>query len=127
MSPGLSPGILSIGGTYTQTAQGISVFEINGLTAGTDHDQIEVRGAVALGGALNIVSNFTPTTGDTFILIDNNGSAAVLGTFAGLSEGAVFSSNGRAFRASYQAGDGNGVARAPRGCLRHRWRRAGPQ
>jgi Ca2+-binding RTX toxin-like protein len=66
---------------------------------------------VNLGGA-TLVSTlaFDPAIGSEFVLISNNGVDAVVGTFAGLAEGAAFSLGNRVFRVSYIGGDGNDVS-----------------
>src|SRR4029453_17556153 len=99
--PGASPGLLSISGSYTQTATGALDVELNGLTAGTQYDRLAVAGTVTLAGQLNASLGFAAATGDSFVLIDNAGSDAVIGTFAGLAEGATLVSGGRALRISY--------------------------
>ncbi len=44
MSPGASPGTLTITGDYTQTSAGTLAIEIGGVTAGTQFDQLAVSG-----------------------------------------------------------------------------------
>src|SRR5262249_53981787 len=57
---------------------------------------------------------FVPAAGDEYIIINNDGTDAVSGTFAGLAEGALVRSNflGSGLKAfiTYQGGDGNDVA-----------------
>ena len=69
--PGNSPGILTIDGNYTQTADGILEIEVGGTTPGTLHDQLHVTGTATLDGRLDLplveVPGFpvyTPTIGD---------------------------------------------------------------
>jgi len=71
LSPGNSPGILTINGNYTQTAFGAYVAELAGLTAGTGYDQVDVDGTADLHGALdvNLLNGFTVAVGDNFILM----------------------------------------------------------
>jgi hypothetical protein len=83
VSPGLSPGILNITGTYTQGAAGALNIELGGTTPGNNannHDQLNVSGAATLSGVLNVslVNGFTPAAGDTFTIM-NYGSHS--GTF----------------------------------------------
>ena len=68
VSPGASPGILNITGTYTQTSTGALNIEIGGLTAGSQFDQLAISGLATLNGTLNIslINGFTPSPGDTF-------------------------------------------------------------
>ncbi len=54
---------------------------LNGTTAGTQYDQLNVTGTVALGGAtLSVPLGFTPTPGSQFNII--TGASSVTGTFA---------------------------------------------
>jgi hypothetical protein len=107
-SPGFSPGLIAISGDYTQQPSGQLSIELGGAVAGTQYDQVAVSGHVALAGALNLslVDGFAPVFGQSFTIIRNDGSAAVNGTFAGLSEGGLVSAGGWQFKISYQGGDG---------------------
>jgi hypothetical protein len=71
LSPGNSPGILTINGNYTQTAFGAYVAELAGLTAGTGYDQVDVNGTADLAGKLDVslLNGFTVALGDNFILM----------------------------------------------------------
>ena len=101
LAPGLSTGIINTG-DLALTAGSTLAIEINGTTVGTQYDQVNVTGTVTLGGAtLNVVLSFTPTAGQVFTIINNDGSDAVTGTFAGLAEGATFTVGGTQFRISY--------------------------
>jgi hypothetical protein len=59
VSPGSSPGDLTILGDYTQTPSGVLTIEVAGTNPGTDYDVLNVTGNATLGGTLNIV----PITG----------------------------------------------------------------
>ena len=81
--------------------------ELYGTTAGSQYDQLVVTGTVDLGGAtLNISRSFVPANGTEFILIDNDGTDPIVGTFAGLAEGALVTLDGRDFQLSYAGGVG---------------------
>ncbi|MBR1244455.1 cadherin-like domain-containing protein [Bradyrhizobium sp. AUGA SZCCT0274] len=86
--------------------------QLGGAQAGV-FDQVVVNGTVALGGAtLNLLlfSGFVPAVGNSFRIIDNNGTAdAVTGTFAGHAEGSTFFSGAVRYAISYHGGDGNDV------------------
>lgn len=83
---------------------------LRGATAGTGYDQISVTGTVNLAGAtLNVNLGFTPALGSAFVLIQNNGTDAVVGAFAGLPEGATLLLFGMTFQISYVGGTGNDV------------------
>jgi hypothetical protein len=71
LSPGNSPGILTINGNYTQTAFGAYIAELEGLKAGTGYDQVDVNGTADLAGKLDVdfLNGFTVALGDSFILM----------------------------------------------------------
>src|SRR5262249_15567804 len=104
--PGLSPGVLTINGNYTQAPTGGLTMEINGYCAGNGYDKLRVNGTINLAGTLTLVSHFDfgPVAGDLFFLLDNDLAEAIKGTFDGLAEGAFLVSNGRTLQISYQAG-----------------------
>jgi hypothetical protein len=86
-------------------------FFINGLTAGTQYEQLNVKGGVNLTGAvLELVQtgSFVPAAGN-WTLIVNDGTDPVVGTFDGLPEGAFVSHAGIQMRISYVGGTGNDV------------------
>jgi autotransporter-associated beta strand protein len=83
---------------------------LNGTAAGTGYDQLSVTGTVNLAGAtLDVNLGFTPAVGSAFVLIQNDGVDAVVGTFAGLPQGATLSLDGMTFQISYVGGTGNDV------------------
>src|SRR4030095_16509851 len=81
----------------------------------TNHDQLNVTGTVSLGNAalsLSSFNGFTPTIGQTFVIINNDDTDAVTGTFNGLPEGAtILNFLGSALKATitYAGGTGNDV------------------
>lgn len=114
VAPGLSPGILS-SGNLSFTGGTVEI-EIGGTTAGNaanNYDQINVTGTVNLGTATTLTTilynNFAPATGQTYTIINNDGTDAVTGTFSGLVQGATFTQNGVTYSISYTGGDGNDV------------------
>ncbi|MBI3863194.1 MAG: Ig-like domain repeat protein, partial [Planctomycetia bacterium] len=108
-SPGFSPGLINISGDYTQQTSGQLAIELGGTDPGTQYDQLDVSGNVILAGALNLnlLSVFHPTLDQKFVIVKNDGSRAVSGTFAGLAEGDRVSAGGWQFAISYH-GDSNG-------------------
>ena len=119
ISPGTSPGILSVGDFILSAGSDLNI-EINGVTPGPDpggHDQLDVTGTVTLAGTLVVTQpsgTYTPVGGEEFIIIDNDGTGdAVSGTFAGLAEGATVSADflgsGLTATITYVGGDGNDV------------------
>ncbi len=63
--PGNSPGILTITGDYTQTADGVLEIEVGGYNPGTEHDQLQVTNTASLAGRLEvpILEPFNPSGG----------------------------------------------------------------
>jgi autotransporter-associated beta strand protein len=87
------------------------VVQLDGLVPGTGYDQLDVTGTVRLNGAtLDAALGFDPAPGDAFVLIKNDGTDPVDGTFAGLPQGASLRLSGVAFHIYYDGGDGNDVA-----------------
>ena len=89
------------------------------FTAGVDYDQLSVNGGVDLnadsgaGGILDPICRFVPNPGDSFLVLDNDGTDAIEGEFAGLPEGAIFDAVCDTeivpFQITYIGGDGNDV------------------
>ncbi|MGB7346615.1 MAG: FG-GAP-like repeat-containing protein, partial [Pirellulaceae bacterium] len=114
VAPGNSPGILNTGDFDLQLGSTLEI-ELGGTTAGntaTDHDQVNVTGTVTLGGTLDVVNfgGFTSSLNDTFVIINNDGTDAVSGIFAGLAEGDTFVADGSLYSITYAGGtDSNDV------------------
>lgn len=80
--------------------------------SGTGQDQLKVIGTVSIQGAsLQVRANSPISSGQTFVIIDNDGSDPVVGTFSGMPEGAAIQSvdGSKSFRITYHGGDGNDV------------------
>ena len=71
VSPGNSPGTITVNGDYTQEASGTLAIEIGSTTPGTEHDQLVVTGAATLGGTLTVtlINDFSPELGDSFTIM----------------------------------------------------------
>lgn len=107
LAPGLSPGQLNTGNLVVA---GNLLQEIEGATLGTQYDNVNVTGTVNVTGAtLTLSGAFSPVVGQAFTVITNDGADAVVGTFAGLAEGATIPFNGRTLSISYVGGTGNDV------------------
>gem|GEM_PF-5919863 len=102
VSPGLSPGCLTISGNYTQTASGTLRLAIGGLTACSEFDQLNVTGTATLNGTLklNLINDFVPAVGDTFQVITY---ASHMGSFAAITGSYI--GNGRKLQISYNPTD----------------------
>ncbi len=84
-----------------------SDYLVNILNA-TNFDNAKVNGNVSLSGNLVLnAGSLTASAGDSFMLLMNDGSNPISGTFSGLSEGAALSLGGINFNLSYIGGDGN--------------------
>ncbi len=94
VTPGNSPGILTVSGNYSQAGQYTA--EIAGATAGSGYDQISVTGTVNItGGSLvALFSSGSYALGDKFFILINDDSDAITGTYAGFAQGDVVTSYG---------------------------------
>jgi len=103
-------GILNSGNVNWSTGAPHFTVELNGTTVGTGYDRLNVTGTVNLTGAvLGGSVGFAATDGMTFTIITNDGGDAIVGTFAGLAEGATTTLSGQTFKVSYVGGTGNDV------------------
>lgn len=109
VAPGHSPGCMN---TNNLTLAGSLDEELGGTTACSEYDQLKVTGTVDVtNGTLNTIlyNGFKPVKSQTYKIIDNDGSDAVIGTFKNLPEGTTFTVNGYVLKISYVGGDGNDV------------------
>jgi autotransporter-associated beta strand protein len=107
LAPGLSPGITNTGDL---NLGGVLLVEIEGTTVGTQYDQTNVTGTVTIaGGTLTLAGAYAPLSGNTFVIVANDGADAVTGTFTGLPEGATIAFNGATLQVSYVGGTGNDI------------------
>lgn len=119
LAPGNSPGILTTGNLSLASGSFLDM-EIGGVTPGNvadSHDQVVVTGTVNIAGTadLNIVSYeaFVPYSTNPIVLVRNDGTDAIVGTFTGKPEGFVFSNflgSGQNRKLTYVGGDGNDIA-----------------
>ncbi len=109
LAPGPSPGLLTCSNVAMTNTH--FVVELNGTTAGTGYDQLNVRGTVRIGSSafLDVSNNFATVPGDKFILINNDGADEVSGTFNLRPEGVLLTNGTAVQRLSYTGGDGNDV------------------
>ncbi|MBC8873188.1 MAG: VCBS repeat-containing protein, partial [Planctomycetes bacterium] len=117
VSPGQSPGILSISGDFVFAGNDTFTVEIGGTTPGetdSNHDQLSATGSVTIGSNVTLTTSawngFTPSPGNSFTIIERTGGS---GTFAGLGEGATVSTDflgsGLDATITYAGGDGDDV------------------
>lgn len=92
------------GSDYIQTISGLSSFE-QLIAKGTV--RVSYNGNTKL--TVQLVGGYVPPVGMTLIMVDNDGTDPVDGTFQGLPEGATIDLGGVKFRISYVAGTGNDI------------------
>ena len=109
VSPGdNAPGILSAQGSATIDAASTFKVALNGATAGTGYSQLDVKGSVSLAtGTLSASLGFTPTSGENFTIIQC--TAPIVGTFAGLPQGASVTIGEVRLTINYDADGGDAV------------------
>lgn len=112
---GIRPGYAGIdinagNGIVRTASNAVLAIAINGAAANTGYQQLNIAGAVDVTGAvLSLSGSHVPQPGQTFIVVNNDGSDAVVGTFAGLPEGSILNLNGVPVAVSYIGGSGNDV------------------
>ncbi len=112
VAPGVGPGRLhSKNVVFNSNANGsVLRVELNGPLAGLHHDQLDAAGSVQLGGcSLEATLGFPGTPAQQYVIIANDGSDPVVGTFSGKPEAATFTISGAQFQITYHGGDGNDV------------------
>lgn len=114
IAPGASPGTLTcsnVAFTLLGTPGSFTV-ELTGPVAGTDYDQLNVRGTNNLANAvlsLNLAFTRPVAVGQQFTIINNDGTDPITGVFAGYPEGSSWVQNGFKVAISYVGGTGNDV------------------
>lgn len=106
LSPGSNnPAQVTINGDLTLDNTDTLTVQIDGNIAGTSHDQLNVTGTVELGG-VNLVTSGTVTSnpGQQIVLISNDATDAVVGTFNGFAEGDTVTIGAVDFLLSYAGG-----------------------
>ena len=113
INPGASPGILTISNNTEFADEANLKLEFNGLTPGSQHDQILVTGAghsIQLARVnLQVSVGYTPMIGDQFTVVRvADTSSTRLGTFDDadgkeIVEGGTFTAGGYRFQVTYAA------------------------
>ncbi len=89
------------------------MIQINGLIPDVNYSQLNVQGGVDLTGArLSISGTFIQPQCNQIVIINNDGTDPVVGTFDGMPEGFIFANylgSGKNVGISYVGGDGNDV------------------
>ena len=110
LSPGAAVGTLSTQALSLSAGATLKI-ELGGTGAG-QFDQVNVTGTVSLGGAAldtSLLGSFDhqAAIGASFVIVANDGTDAVSGTFAGLADGATFLIGGSLFSITYHGGTNN--------------------
>lgn len=86
-------------------------FQIDGTTLDTEYQQLNIVGQIDLTGTtLSLVGTYAPGNADTFVLISNDGTDAVIGEFSNAAQNSIVTVNGGVSkRIVYNGGDGNDV------------------
>jgi hypothetical protein len=107
---------LAVSGSFSETSAGTVTIQVGGSVTNPTIGEITTgaTGKVTLAGALMVTSSSViPAVGAVFTILNNQGSSAVSGTFAGLPERATFMVTVKGtvmtFRISYVGGTGNDV------------------
>jgi hypothetical protein len=103
-------------GAFQQTATGHVAMQLGTTTS----DQIRAS-SVSVQGALTFGIDGVVPIGHTIRIVDNQGTSAVSGRFAGLPEGAAPVSGQQRFRISYVGGTGNDITLTRLAGLQSTW------
>jgi hypothetical protein len=107
ISPGDSPGTLTIQSALTLNSDATYKFELNSSTVVAD--KIVANGVTINGGKFSFtdLGSRTLTLGTVFVVIDNTAASPINGVFSNLVDNSTFTSNGNTYRVSYEGGTGN--------------------
>lgn len=109
----IATGALTAAGAATLSQGSTLSLDLNGPTAGASYDQLRVNGTIDLTNStllVRMLQGLFPPPGFSFVIVDNDGTDPVVGTFAGRPEGSIFVVNNTIpLRISYVGGDGNDV------------------
>ncbi len=110
ISPGGGAGSLGTG-ALSLNADSSFIVEVGGTAGGVTFDQLNVTGTVNLAGKLDVglINGFVPQNNTPFVIISNDGTDVVRGTFEGIFEGQHLIIDGQSFVITYKGGDGNDV------------------
>jgi autotransporter-associated beta strand protein len=107
ISPGTSPGSLTIQSALTLNSDATYRFELNSTTAVADKI---IANGVTLNGAAFLFTDLGVGRlglGTTFVIIDNTSNSPIGGDFSNLADNSEFSNNGNTYEVSYEGGSGN--------------------
>lgn len=83
---------------------------IRNTTPGSGFDQITTLGTITLGDAsLNLSGSFILPAGSELILVNNDGTDPISGTFKGIANNQIITIQGTNYLLKYDGGDGNDI------------------
>jgi hypothetical protein len=105
--------VLAVSGNFTQMSAATLTLQLGGTNLSPKIGSVTVAAGktATLGGTLAItdVLGTKPAVGSTLTILNNLGSGATTGIFAGLPAGSTITVNGMTFQISYVGGTGNDV------------------
>ena len=104
LSPGVGTGTLTCGSPTLRE----NITFLAEWTGGSG-DRLAAMGRVEISNAPLFLSGSAPAYGTQWVLVDNDGTDAVVGQFFALPEDGTTSTDGALLRISYAGGDGNDV------------------
>jgi fibronectin-binding autotransporter adhesin len=117
-SGSIQPG-QNLGGSVGKLSSGSVAFnassylylQLNGSLPGGTYDQLNVTGTVSINGSSNLYETlgFTPAQGQVFVIVNNDGTDPVSGTFNGLPQDGTFNLGPYPFKISYIGKTGNDI------------------
>jgi autotransporter-associated beta strand protein len=108
--PGSDTGTMTLKGNTTFHSGTDYQININGTVAGTEYDQLVENGEIYLNNAkLTVNVGYVSVPADRYVLVDNDGTDAIHGTFNGLANHAIVNIGGENYRIFYDGGTGNDV------------------
>ncbi len=91
VSPGNSPGMLTITGDLSLLGTSTLLIELGGTTQGTGYDYLNIGGNAAIGGLLNLkfVNGFESSVlaSNSFTILSSSGTAGLTGAFSNVGNG----------------------------------------
>jgi hypothetical protein len=110
INPGNSAGKLTCG-YATFNSRSTLLINLNGTNLATGYNQLNAVGAVTINSGVNlsVTNTFAGAASNQFVILNNDLTDAVAGTFAGLTNGATFNAGGASFRINYDGSTGNDI------------------
>lgn len=111
VAPGNGVGVLTSSNIVFGGGSAFMV-QLHGTNAGTQYDQLDVRGTNNISGStlqVRVGGGFAPREGQSFVILSNDAAEAITGTFAGLPNGSVLTADVLRFVIRYNGGSGNDI------------------